>query len=442
MDAHRHWPRDCINVARAAPVIMPRARVQPELLLLSIGKDDAQAAGRDPELLMVTAASRTGSQTARCSARKALAALFVSALLCGSQICQAEVGKTDASKSNFPTSQVTPPTPAERTACLRWIVDAASDCSTAEEIAASVESVLDRQVFVAGHCDIRVLGSVSQSENGGWSTKLSFATSDGRSLGTRHLFGADADCSSLRGSISLVIALMVETTDTTIATTDSVPLQVETPDKSRSTSKSAPRVGRPAAQQTSLDIAPPQHRAYADLRGSYGLLPGASFGAALGLDAMLAGVLPGRVEATVWFPKSRFPRSAEPHPGGRFWAWHTGLDLCPNLNTSESPRMALCAGAQVGVIQATGLRLDNNESSLRPYGQAETRFVLSFPLGSIFALSAHIGLALPLIRPRFVYLDTVDSPHEVHQPNVAIFIGGLGLIWRDSNSAVNRSSSQ
>lgn len=315
----------------------------------------------------------------------------------------------------------------ERTACLQWVAEAQSGCSTAEEVAASVESVLDRPVFVADNCDIHVRGSLAQSTDGGWRATLTFTTKDGQSLGMRHLEGSEADCASLRGPASLAIALMVEATDTLTPIPETV-----TPKTEMNTP--LPCISVPITSVTrsgvSIDPSPVQRRAYADLRGSYGLLPGASLGVSVGLNATLYGTLPSRIETTLWLPK---PTDAR--PGGRFWAWHAGVALCPSWNFSASVQVALCAGAQVGVIRAIGLGLDGTEAIQRPYGHAEARVVLSIPFGRALALAAHVAFAVPLLRAQFVYYDPTGSEHDVHRPNPAIPMLGLGVIWSDAKPA-------
>lgn len=311
---------------------------------------------------------------------------------------------------------------ASTTACLRWIAQQKSGCPTSEEVAASVESVLDRQVFVAEDCDIRVQGSMAPSPKGGWLARLSFADRSGRSLGTRQLEGVAKDCASMRGPTSLVIALMVEATESTVAIVESIPpAPVSAP---------APTTQPPPALRA-------EERAYADLRTAYGLLPGVSLGASVGLDATLSGILPGRFEASLWLP-----RSSEPGPGGRFWAWHTGVALCPSLNTSDRLRVALCGGAQFGLVHARGVNLEDVQSARRPYGHVEARLILSFPLGGSFALSSHLAFAVPFLRPRFVYLDAIDSSLEVHRPGAAVLMGGVGLVWTQPGSTSSHSAAQ
>lgn len=261
-------------------------------------------------------------------------------------------------------------------------------------------------MFVVDNCELRVEGSMARSSKSGWLARLSFADRNGRTLGTRQLEGMTTTCASLRGPTSLVIALMLETAESTVSITESTP--------------ALPVVTAPMRAQVNAT----EGRANADVRAAYGLLPGMSVGASLGVDATLSGVLPGRFEAAIWLP-----RSTGPGPGGRFWAWHTGLALCPNLNTSDRLRLALCGGAQLGLVHATGANLSEAESLHRPYGHVETRMVLSIPLARTIALSAHVALAVPFLRPRFVYWDDRNFSHEVHQPNKVLLLGGLGLIW-------------
>jgi len=89
----------------------------------------------------------------------------------------------------------------------------------------------------------------------------------------------------------------------------------------------------------------------------------------------------------------------------------------------------------VGAVGAIGLGLDNSAAIQRPYAHAEARFVLSIPFGRILALSAHVALAIPLLRAQFVYFDPAGSEQDVHRPNPAIPMAGLGVIWSDAKPA-------
>jgi hypothetical protein len=262
-----------------------------------------------------------------------------------------------------------------------------------------------------------VIGTMHHSPDGGWVAELSFETKSGGTLGTRKLENPSESCAAMWGPISFVVALMVDSARDSIAATES----------GRATATDA---GPPARQGM------PQSLAFADVRASFGLLPGTAFGAMLGVNVTLWAALPSRLEGTIWLPKA----TDQARPGGQFWGWHAGFALCPNLTASHALSIMFCGGAQMGLIHGSGFRLDYTESSWLPYGHAEARVAMLAPIWGSLALSAHVGTAVPLIRPRFAYLDQAGLPLELHRPNAIIPIVGLGIVWRESAPTHSQST--
>lgn len=292
--------------------------------------------------------------------------------------------------------------------CLKWSAPEASGCPTSLEIEAAVESVLGRKVFATEHCERTVEGSVFRPGIERWAVDMSFWDQRERSLGTRRLEGPSS-CSALRGPVSLVIALTLE------AAQESVEL-------SEPTKPAVPRHEPEAPRERAYDWV------YAGVRTTAGLLPGLGLGIAIGTGAELLDGLAAHVEGTLWAPKT----TQLAGPGGRFWAWHAGLDLCPSLMNSTNLWLSLCGGAQLGLIQASGLGLDYSQSARRPYAHLEAKLSMSTPVWNVIELTAQIGVAIPSLRPRFVYLDQRDAATEVHRPGEFLALAGLGLVWRSS----------
>jgi hypothetical protein len=283
------------------------------------------------------------------------------------------------------------------TACLDMVAPAG--CPSAPETESAVEGVLGRRPFSPASCSIHVTAVLKPVSRGGWQADLHFAKPDGASLGDRTLQSRERRCAALKDPISLVIALMVEAAEP--ETTLEMP--------------PSPPASQPAASD---------RIAFASLAVSQGLLPNADLGATLGFGFDLASWLPVRADATLWFPTSAAPDGR----GGEFWGWHAGLALCPALIDTASLRGSLCAGGQAGAIRGTGLGLDYSESAIKPYGDVQARAVVSFPVWGSLALSIHVGLAVPWLRPRFVYhVDATDSSVEVYRPHAVAFLGGLGV---------------
>jgi hypothetical protein len=296
--------------------------------------------------------------------------------------------------------------------CLTWNVIAEPGCPNVTELENAVELVLSQPIFSGERCDMKVEGSLQRSPVGSWTADLRFLSKDGRILGERHLTSLSPLCSSLRGPTALVIGLMVES------------VQTRTFERETTATEALPATG---ALPAIVRREPTFHlMATTDLRTAMGLLPGASVGATLGLGAMVRNWGAGRFEGTVWLPKSKM----NSRYGGQFWGFHFGATLCPRLGKTGAVSWAACVGGVWGLLQGRGLDLDDNESVYRPYGHGEVRVAATLLLSGSLALTAHLGVASPWIRSRFVFLDSENVAHEAYRPSAAIPFAGLGFEWR------------
>ena len=290
-------------------------------------------------------------------------------------------------------------------ACLFWDISGARVCPTAKDVQVAVDEVLDRQSFGVDRCEIEVRGSMRPTDAGGWRVTLEFFRADGSTLGTRELEGSSPDCGRMLGPISLAIALMVEATE--VDTTVRAPLP------------------EPAS-------APPPSRdrvspfAWTRWRTAWGLLPEASMGGSVGLGLGSGKPVAAAVEGTFWLPQT----TVDEGRGGRFRAWHAGVSVCYEPAARDAGfRPMICGGPQVGEMLGRGLGLDDNRRTRRVYAHGEARVAGVWTLGRSVALSAHVGLAAPWLRPRFVYRDDSGVSRQVHRPAAVVPIGGVGVEW-------------
>lgn len=280
----------------------------------------------------------------------------------------------------------------------------------AAALEAAVEALLGRAIFTTEGCTTTVDVSIYRHDPSRWSVDVSLRDRVWGALGTRRLKGSS--CSALRGPISLVLALMLETTEGSI------------------------EISEPAKPVTSQDPLqqPSARREVAHglvlaggFRTTNGLLPGVGVGIHGGGGLELWGRrLSAQLAGTLWAPQST--RASE--PGGKFWAWHAGLDLCPRLNSSEALRLSLCLGAQLGAIHGSGLGLDYLATAQRPYAHVEAGFMIAVRVWEGLELTAQVAAVVPWLRPRFVYLDQNETAIERHRPGELLPLAGLGLSWR------------
>lgn len=305
-------------------------------------------------------------------------------------------------------------------ACLAWDIQTPSGCPSVKDLEAAVEVVLSQPVFSGERCDMKVRGAMTRLPSGGWAVDLSFATRDGASLGDRHLVGHESSCDSLRGPVALIIALMVEAAEHRATLSEPAPAPP--------ISTSAP-LGGPAARESvsSQRAGLPGIFAVSEVLVTSGLLPGAGGGALLGLGASpWTSRWSLRLEGTFLFAKS----TVEGAPGARFVGTYAALALCPRLGSTAAVGWAVCAAAAWGTLHASGVGLDDNASVWRTYGHAELRVAATTLVVGPLSLAAHLGVAAPWIRPRFVYLDGANVTHELHRPEAIIPFAGLGFEWR------------
>lgn len=282
------------------------------------------------------------------------------------------------------------------TACFEW--NAGRGCPSVLEAERAVEDVLGRQLFHGATCDLRIRASLEKGQGRGWQAELSFARQDGTSLGTRSLQSQAASCQALKNPISLVVALVVE--DEEAQATLKLPVE-------------------PVMEERH----PGRGRLFADVAGVHGLLPSNGLGNSLGADVRFLPWFSTRIHTTFWLPQS----SSSQGRGGQFWAWQAGLALCPSLGGTESWRAGVCLGTHLGILRGTGLGLAETQSATRMYGGADARALLAYPVTPSLALTAFLGIAVPWLRPRFIYYDTTDTAAEIHRPHAIQLLAGLGV---------------
>ncbi|MBW2455232.1 MAG: hypothetical protein JRI68_12010 [Deltaproteobacteria bacterium] len=289
-----------------------------------------------------------------------------------------------------------PPPPMEPAtavlAFLAWDDGAATlGCPAGERIAADIDGLLGRPATTDRTKAAVVVKVRFEGQQVGWVAHIGLARPGGEPLGQRILDSADPDCAALAGPIALVVALAIEA-----ATPEAREVRLTVP-------VTAPRAPTAETEWRA------QSRGEAVASG--GLLPGFALGARLSLGLVPPGWWPLHVAVTLWPEVEK----VDEERGGRFSAWHAGLSVCPPLATSETGAISLCAGADAGMMSATGVGLDYTASPSRFIALGHTELAAYLRLGGPFSLGVQAGAAVPFVRPRFVYTGHGGEPVEVHR---------------------------
>jgi hypothetical protein len=298
-------------------------------------------------------------------------------------------------------------TGAEVRTCLDWTARISPECPSKEQIASTVADVLGRPVFAGEPCTRIMRASIEHgSAQGPWVATMTVMSSDGLVLGQRQLMTHDTSCAALAGPMALVLALMVE--DEKSYSALSVPSELRAPQRE-------PRSARSI-------------RSFGAVGVSWGLLPTVGLGPRFGFDVSVSPSISLRADGSAWLSTA----PSFDGRGGRFWAWHAGAALCPELGTQLRSNVSACAGIQGGLVYGTGSGLDYNLSATRPIMFADAKLKGSVALAGPLALFAALGVGVPWLRPRFVYLEPPGSTHEVHRPSRLLLLGEVGLELRAS----------
>lgn len=273
---------------------------------------------------------------------------------------------------------------------LSWRHPVGSMCPTAAMLERDVEELVGTGQFVPlEEAQIIVRGDVKPSPTG-FVAHLQVESAAGKVLGTRDLVAPAEDCASLRGTLAVVLIMLLDAPMERIADVR--------------VSRNVVRFG---ASASLLSGALPR------------VTPGLGITFALDHDRDLR----LQLDATYWLPV-RVENAAG--FGAMFQAVGLSTVLCPRLNRGATRfGVWLCGGAELGALHASALRLEQPTSQpTRLLAQAELEGVLSVRIRRSFELFAACGLAAALSRPSFYMQHASGARQELHRP------AGVGVLFR------------
>jgi hypothetical protein len=271
---------------------------------------------------------------------------------------------------------------------LSWTQSAGAEvCIDRAAVVERVERTVGHRVFVpSGHADATLTGRIGPGPRGqGWLAVLEERSGDETTF-RRELALAGSDCRRLDEAIVLVVALMVDSTQS------ATPLAIPAPPES-----------------VAVALGP-------DFALAYGMLPGAAIGFGLASDFTLPPLWPIALSTHGW-PVSE---AVQDGSGGRLWAWTLGVALCPVLASDRSWGFYGCVGVTGGSIDSSGTGLDVARSTTRAYAQAELRLGLRFRLAGPFFGALEGGSAVPFARDSYSYTQADGTVREVFQTAAVI----------------------
>ncbi len=283
-----------------------------------------------------------------------------------------------------------------------------------EGLARTLELELGTEVDAATAVDVAIAERAR-----GWDVVLR-ASTDGREL-QRTLVVEDPACAELEAAIVLVGALLLDDLWSTRAT---VHVQPAVPPAAVATPVAVERTAPPTP--TVRRKPPWSLRASAAARMSVGDLPSVAGGVALELLATAPRVVSFGAQIVAW-PYRRVDHA-------QFSAVDFAVPVCADPVRRPIWALSVCGAARAGVMFASGVDVPQADAAVRPRvlvdAVVDARVRLIGPLW----LRGHVGLAVPILRDRFVIggTDASDPAQVVHRAWPVVPLAGLGLELRSA----------
>jgi hypothetical protein len=300
----------------------------------------------------------------------------------------------------------------QRRFALTWEELPGTESCGSAGLARAVEERLGRQVFDSPAVAELFIGT--RVEHSGlppaWHATVSLRDRGGLVVGSRELQSEANDCSDLRDSLTIVIALMIDPDAPSFSGQASPPhAQAES------------GVGGPSPGSVAVEP-----RVDAELGGvvASGLLPTTPVGAIVRARFAFDDIYSAEAYASA-FPLAT--ATADRGASADFSLVLGGLAACRlAVRSGGGNRLDLCVGFEAGVIEAQGHGFDISSPHTTATLDAVAQGQLLAPLGSRFAVRLGAALEVPLVRSRFEY--TASTMQQLFQRPPVAGTGELGLV--------------
>lgn len=338
--------------------------------------------------------------------------------------------------------------PAAERYRLSWVREGgAESCASGAALSRLLEQVLGAQPAPAGATPV-LLEGVAKVAPAPLRFAVRVSVRDAQTndiVGERELTTADEQCSSLTPALLLVLAMSVDpmagreglptavseelrrTRDEDVdvwpvapAATTAPPASVAlTPQPVETKPRELPRTvpAAPAPRLKSSE-ATEQLQVFAAFAASTGILPALAPGVAAGLGLPLRRGFAMSFAVFGWNPQTvEVPNSAFLDEGGvDIAASQLSAALCHGV-VGTDPRLALCAGFDLGLRWIHAQALTNENNPTRAFFGPELALQGSWQLGSSWAVGAGAAVQAQLQRDRFTYETRDGLPHVWFYPD-------------------------
>jgi hypothetical protein len=323
------------------------------------------------------------------------------------------------------------------TSSLSWVeLPGAEECGGAIALSRLVEDHLGRHALVPpSQADLSIEGRVEHLDSPRlWRAHIVLRDASGGQRGSREIESAEADCSELRESVALAMALMIDPdamqrAAPPIAARVVAPLVavLETP---RADSVPAPpSADRPVPRRDGgsavlgAAIHPWSAEADAQMGLAYGLLPSAAFGLGIGVTLRPPRFWRVRVLGNAFWPQRL---SAEGNGSTRLTLLAAGVAVCPlAFEDAHGVSLELCGGALMGSLGADGAGFGTSHSATSPFVDLAGMATLLVHVISPLSLTAGATFGVAPVRNRVVYEDSGGASQTLY---VAPLVNGVGTI--------------
>jgi hypothetical protein len=328
---------------------------------------------------------------------------------------------------------------ATATSALSWVeLPGAEACGGAIALSRRVEDHLGRHALVPpSQAALSIEGRVEHGNSPPfWRAFIVLRDESGAVRGSREIESLQSDCSELRESVALAIALMVDP-DAMIRAPPPIVAGVPAPLVAMLPAARAASVPVPASADdrgstrgggsatAGAAIHPWTAEADAQMGLAYGLLPSPAFGLGVGVTLRPPGFWRVRVSGAAFWPQRL---AAEGTGSTRLTMVDAGLAVCPlALNDGRRLSLELCGGAFLGSLGADGTGFGASHSATSPFVDLAGMATLLVHVISPLSVTVGATFGVAPVRNRVVYEDSGGASQTLYAGPLVNGVGTIGL---------------